>query len=322
MATSGVPSTDAALAELEQVRREHGDWTAMSIHLGNGLHTLEPRPDHRLLRLLQVTSDLVDKPLDQIRVLDLACLEGQYAIEFALHGAEAVGIELRSAHVARAELARRQLGLTRVSFRLEDVRSLALDVHGEFDVVICSGILYHLDVPDVFEFVRRCFEVCTRLAIFDTHIALAPRDSVQYASDTYHGLWYREHAEDADRETRLRNLWASVDNTRAFWFTEASLCNLMAKVGFSSFYECLDPYVSVGDDRRTYIAVKGHGVEVRSSPMTNEVAAGQRPEYNALPVDPIQGRRGGVTGFLRAHLPKRVKSVAKRLRGTERRRPA
>jgi hypothetical protein len=322
MATNEAPSAESARAELEQFRRDHGDWTAMSIHLGDGLYTLDPKPDFRLLRLVQIASDLTNKPLDQVRVLDLACLEGHYAIEFALQGAEAVGIELRDAHIAKAEFARRRLGLERVSFQLDDVRNLARDVHGEFDIVICSGILYHLDVPDVFDFVRRCYEVCTRVAIFDTQIALSPRDTVRHDSDVYHGMWYREHEENADRETRLRDLWASVDNTRAFWFTHASLSNLMAKVGFSSFYECLDPYVSVGDDRRTYVAIKGRRVEVRSSPATNEAAAEQRPERNTVAVNPVQGRRGGVLGIVKSHLPKPMKNLARRLLGARRRDPA
>jgi hypothetical protein len=322
MSTVAAASADSARAELEQFRRDHGDWTAMSIHLGDGLYTIGPTPDHRLLRLLQIASDLTNKPLDQVRVLDLACLEGHYAIEFALQGAEAVGIELRDVHVAKAEFAKRQLGLQRVTFQLDDVRNLARDVHGEFDVVICSGILYHLDVPDVFDFVRQCYEVCTRVAIFDTQIALSPRDTVRDGSDVYHGMWYREHEENTDHETRLRNLWASIDNTRSFWFTHASLSNLMAKVGFSSFYECLDPYVSVGEDRRTYVAIKGRRVEARSSPATDEAVPEQFPERNTVAVNPVQGRRGGVTGIVKTHLPRPMKHLARRLLGARRRSPA
>jgi hypothetical protein len=156
------------------------------------------------------------------------------------------------------------------------------------------------------------------VAIFDTQIALSPRDTVRDGSDVYHGLWYREHEENTDREARLRNLWASVDNTRAFWFTHASLSNLMAKVGFSSFYECLDPYVSVGEDRRTFVAIKGLRVEVRSSPATNEAAPAQSPELNTIAVDPVQGRRGGVVGIVKTHLPKPMKSLARRLLGARR----
>jgi hypothetical protein len=75
-------------SDVEGIVREHGPWTAMAIKLADGSYTREPVPDYRLRRLVQVAQDMVGKPLAECRVLDLACLEGQYAIEFALHGAE------------------------------------------------------------------------------------------------------------------------------------------------------------------------------------------------------------------------------------------
>src|SRR5215212_7687245 len=103
------------LTSLEAVRREHGDWTAMSIHLGGDLYTLPPAPDGRLRRLLQIAQDLTAKPLNCMRVLDLACLEGHYGIEFAMHGAEVVGIELREASIAKARFAKEYLQLDRLT---------------------------------------------------------------------------------------------------------------------------------------------------------------------------------------------------------------
>ena len=69
----------------------------MSIHLGGDTYTLAPAPDARLRRLVQVTSDLAGKPLSQLRLLDLACLAGHYAIEFAMQGAgkECIPKEIR-----------------------------------------------------------------------------------------------------------------------------------------------------------------------------------------------------------------------------------
>jgi len=213
---SPAPDGPPARAELEAFQREYGEWTAMSIHLGDGIYTRTPEPDPRLLRLLQSASDLIGKPLDRLRVLDLACLEGQYGIEFALHGAEVVALELREVNLAKARFAAERLGLARVDLRHDDVRNLRREVHGEFDLVICSGILYHLDVPDVFEFVQRIHDVCTRMAIFDTQISLTPRATVQWGGESYQGLWYEEHSADADLETRMRDVWASVENTRSF----------------------------------------------------------------------------------------------------------
>src|SRR5579859_8299350 len=106
----------------EQVVERYGPWSAMSIHLGGERYTLmPPRPDWRLRRLLQIVGDHADKPLERLRVLDLACLEGQYGIEFALHGAQAVGIEARETHVEKARFAKEQLGLANYQVFQDDV---------------------------------------------------------------------------------------------------------------------------------------------------------------------------------------------------------
>ncbi len=263
----------------------------MSIHLGGELYTLPPAADGRLRRILQIACDLAGKPLAQLRVLDLACLEGHYGIELAMHGAEVVGIELREANLAKARFAKDHLQLDRLTLYQDDVRNLSLEKYGQFDVVICSGILYHLDVPDVFHFVRRIFEVCTRLAIFDVQIALRPLETVTFENEPYCGLWHSEHDESADRETRLKDVWASVDNVRSFWFTPPSLANLVARVGFSSFHECLNPHHNVAEDRRAYVAIKGQAANILSSPRTASMGFTPKPE-RPLSAGSAQIKRG------------------------------
>ena len=44
----------------------------------------------KLRRIVQIVSDIVGKPFHELRILDLACLERLYAIEFARCGAEVV----------------------------------------------------------------------------------------------------------------------------------------------------------------------------------------------------------------------------------------
>jgi len=240
----------------------------MSIHLGEGVHTLPPAADGRLRRLVQIAKDLAGKPLRELRVLDLACLEAHYAIEFAMHGASAVGIEYREESLAKARFARDYLRLDKLELYQDDVRNLSVKRYGQFDVVICSGILYHLDAADVFRFIRRIYEVCTRAAIIDTQIALHPTDTVEFENRKYQGAWFIEHDESADAETKLKSLWASVDNNRSFWPTEASLANFADRVGFTTFYECLNPYHPLPGDRRAYVAIKGSAGEILSSPAT------------------------------------------------------
>ena len=49
-------------------------------------------------------------------------------------------------------------------------------MHGTFDVVLCWGLLYHLDTPELFTFTRQVRDVCDGIALVDTHIALADEE--------------------------------------------------------------------------------------------------------------------------------------------------
>ena len=293
---------------IEDVRRMHGEWTAMSIHLGGGLYTLAPQPDARLRRLVQVAADLAGKPLSSLRVLDLACLEGHYGIEFALHGAEVLGIELREDNLAKAQFARDYLKLERLTLVKDDVRNVTVERYGVFDVVLCSGILYHLPAPDVFRFVRNLFEVCARLAIIDTFVALRPEVTLSFEGERYSGYWYKEHDESASRAERLRNLHSSVDNAQSFWLTPASLANLVSRVGFSSFYECLKPEHEVPCDRRAYVAIRGQAAGVLSSPPTRDMPHAAAPEQ---PRPPMYRKRGPLFRLAKRVLPQPAKDLIK-----------
>ena len=57
---------------------------------------MSPMDDMRPRRVIQAVADLARRPLRDLRILDLACLSGYFAIEFATHGAQVVGIDLAS----------------------------------------------------------------------------------------------------------------------------------------------------------------------------------------------------------------------------------
>jgi ubiquinone/menaquinone biosynthesis C-methylase UbiE len=303
---------DRKTLEYEKIVAEHGEWTAMAIDLKEGRSTRAPAPDWRLRRIVQVSADLLGKPLSSARVLDLACLEGQYGIEFALHGASVVGIEVRESNIIKARYAQQELGLKNIRFVKDDVRNLSRAQLGGFDIVICSGILYHLDAPDVFEFVRRLYEITDRLLVIDTQIALNAAVSVSDNGRDYFGLRYREHDDRANGKTKYEDLWASIDNVQSFWLTHPSLCNLIADVGFTSMLRVENPDMpATGIDRQTYVAVKNRAVEVLSSHLTNELKQSHRPELNDFPTNEVQWDRGPVFRFFKAALPQPVKDGIK-----------
>jgi 2-polyprenyl-3-methyl-5-hydroxy-6-metoxy-1,4-benzoquinol methylase len=302
---------------IQQFVEQHGPWTAMAIKLPDGTYTRTPSPDHRLRRILQVSRDLVGKPLSQCRVLDLACLEGHYGIELALHGCEVVGIEGREASVMKCNFVKNELGLSRIRFFHDDVRNLNPEKYGVFDIIICSGLLYHLPAVDVWSLLQSMYETCKGIVIIDTFIALISQRTVKIDGSTYHGHIYHEHKETETEEEKQRKLWASLENNTSFWFTEPSLLNLIARAGFSSSFDVLTPTMPGNlrgrllRDRKTYVAVKGPRIEILSSDETNnqghvDIPEGLNPLFN-----PSQSRRGKIFVIAKRLLPQSVKNAIK-----------
>ena len=297
---------------LQQVVEKHGPWTAMAIKLPDGTYTRRPAADNRLRRILQVAADLVRKPLAQCRVLDLACLEGHYAIEFALHGCEVVGIEGREASVAKCDFVKNELVLDRARFVQDDVRNLSSEKYGLFDIIICSGLLYHLPARDAWGLLQSMHETCKGIIILDTFIAFSSQLTVEIDNSIYHGHIYREHDETETAEEKQKKLWASLDNDASFWFTEPSLMNLLARAGFTSAFDVLTPTMPGNlRDRKTYVAIKGTTVEVVSSEETNQQKHTDIPEGENPRFDASQIRRGKLFATAKRLLPQPVKNAIK-----------
>jgi hypothetical protein len=168
-----------------------------------------------------------------------------------------VGIDVREASIARAEFAKETLGFQNVAFKKEDVRALNFDT-GSFDVVLALGILYHLDVPDAFHFIENIFNWTKEITIIDTHISLVPRFSCDFKGKRYWGSYYKEPIPQSPAEVAYLYT-SSMGNQQSFWFTRASLFNILVQTGYTGIYECKYPrgggYREL-DDRLTLIATK------------------------------------------------------------------
>ncbi len=262
-------------AEKKSIVKRYGPWRTHNFRLAKGIYTINKSQfvdEFKLRRVLQIVADLSRKPLDELRVLDLGCAEGGYAVEFAQHGAQVVGIEGREASIARARFAATALGLNGITFTQADVRTLRRAKHGTFDVVLCLGLLFHLDAPDVFTFMQHVADVCTDLTIIDTHVSIGGDATTHHNGATYYGERYQEHDPDKTPEERLADPWASLSEPESFWLTRPSLFNLLANVGFTSAYECHNPAeIYRPSGRITLVAIKGGPQKVRSAPKVNDV---------------------------------------------------
>jgi SAM-dependent methyltransferase len=262
------------------IEAQFGPWTT-NIALGYGIQTApQPACPHlRLRRITQTITDVVRKPWDQLRILDLGSLEGFFALEFASHGAQVVGIEGRESNNARARLAAEALGISNIDFLTDDVRNLGQKKYGQFDVVLCSGILYHLSGADACWLLYSIAQVCKHLTIIDTHVGLKADASAEWEGHTYRGFLYREHSSVDTPEVIAGRSWASLDSTQSFWFTKPSLMNLLRDVGFTSVSEILSPQsFAEFSDRLTFAAIIGKREHVNMSPELTQTPEPDWPE--------------------------------------------
>ncbi len=275
--------------QLEEFVHTHGPWTSHNIDLGDGITTMGVRPvaeELALRRVLQAAADMVGRPLHELRVLDLGCNEGLYGIEFARHGAEVVGIEGREASLMRAGFVKKLLGLDRLQFHCDDVRNISEAKYGRFDVVLCIGLLYHLNDPDVLEFIQRMASMCDRVTILHTHISIAPRVRCEWNGGSYWGRHSLEHLPDEDT---IGAGWSSLDNADSYWLTRASLLNALMDSGFNTVSELRVPFIPwQPDDHVTLAAISGPRVCTHSIPGLDVAEWNRWPERRRFTIHPGQ----------------------------------
>jgi len=137
-------------------------------------------------------------------------------------------------------------------------------------VVYLLGLLYHLDVLDVFSVLENLYGLCTGMLIVDTLISLTAEIHVEWQGQAYRGRRWREHADEDTDEVRRSRVLRSIDNTFGFRFTKESLVRALHNVGFTSAYECHLPFEpGKAEDRITLVALKGVPVLLSTYPWVN-----------------------------------------------------
>lgn len=271
---------------LQQLTAEHGAFTAYNMRV-NGAWTMghdgHGAAELNLRRVMQVVTDAVGGSLAGVRVLDLASLEGMFALELASRGAEVVAVEAREAHLAKARWAAGELGLANVDFIQADVRSLADLGLGTFDVVLCMGIVYHLRAAEAVELLRQVGLHAERLAVIEGQVSLRPRARAGTGGREYHGSPVPEPPAP----------WSAVENTESFWLTRPSLLNALGDAGFTSILETATPFVeelAAYRDHVQLVAFKGERVQLAVAPQV-AAAPDRVPERTVRRAHPDQGRR-------------------------------
>lgn len=198
--------------------------------------------------------------------VDLGCLEGGLSYELWRAGLTVLGVEGRADNLERCLLVRDWFEAAgRMDFVQADVRDFRPG--RTFDVVLCSGLLYHLDDPAAYIGELGKLTAPGGLLYLDTHVA--PED-VDLPDCEYRGylsplkskadgeltLRYREYAEDVTQAE------SSVGNPVSLWLDIASHVELMLRAGFSRVFE-MHGYFGPGEmalkrryARRYWVALK------------------------------------------------------------------
>lgn len=155
-------------------------------------------------------------PTGPLRVLDLACRTGAFSVAVGGQGMKVLGIEGRQDNLDEAP------EHPNVTYELADVRLLSRERYGTFDVVLCLGLLYHLDASDALNLLKAMAEVTTGMAILDTHISCNGTDVVNVEGHAFSGHAYAEPD----------GPWSSIGNDASWWFTAQSLQELTTLAGW------------------------------------------------------------------------------------------
>ncbi len=215
-----------------------------------------------------------------VRLVDLGCLEGGYAVQFARLGFDCTGLEVRDSNIAACRYVKEQVGLDNLTFVQDNVWNLAR--HGPFDVVFCNGLYYHVEHPVA---LMELLASQTRtLLILNTHFATEVRNERHNLSDIdinegVAGRWYMEFGDDQSFGQREIHRESSWDNRRSFWLMKEELLHAMKRFGFDLVFEQFDQLApriaeqmrSGGyrvHDRGQFIGIKTGGIQNTSFAQT------------------------------------------------------
>lgn len=208
-----------------------------------------------------VGSDLAGKT-----ALDLGCLEGGLSLELRRAGLTVLGVEGRTENYEKCLLIRAHYAaLGGLEFVQSDVR--AFQPKRTFDVVVCSGLLYHLDAPAAYIGELGCLTASGGMLYLDTHVA--PEEDSLAASEfagslspvktaTVDGIRirYREYSEDVALPE------SSIGNPHSVWMDSSSHLEVMFAAGFNRIFE-LNGYFGAGEQalkqrycRKYFVALK------------------------------------------------------------------
>ena len=171
--------------------------------------------------------DALGGSLKGMRVLDMACNCGGFSVAAKQAGAEYVlGVDIVDKYLEQAEFIRDALGLEGLEFRNIDVSELTPEMVGTFDVVLCFGILYHLQDP--IRTMKAASNLTTRAMLLDTNL-MRPKYVSRFLRNR--SLWKMDVVTVSQAKSETTNLWRQ-GTTCKFAPTERAVMDMLGFLGF------------------------------------------------------------------------------------------
>jgi tRNA (mo5U34)-methyltransferase len=209
-----------------------------AVELPYGLNTHLPEMAHRDVERTRVDS-LMRHGWPQLlqacggsfrgrRVLDIACNSGGFSVEAVKAGADYVlGIDIVDRYLEQAQFIKEALEYDNLEFRKIDVFDLAPEITGgPFDVVLCFGILYHLEDP--IRGMKAMANLATHAMLVDSNL-MRPRYGSRFFRDR--PLWRMEVVGVGKTTNETTNLWRQGLSCQ-FSPTERAVLDLLGFLGF------------------------------------------------------------------------------------------
>jgi hypothetical protein len=166
------------------------------------------------------------------RLLDLACGHGLFSIAAQEMGWQVTAVDARTERMPMTP---------GIEWIQHDVRGY--DVRG-FDVIALLGLLYHLELAEQLNLLRRCSGTVT---ILDTHDSKQPT----HLEGGYAGHTFIEVAEGTE-ERLAETATAAWGNQTSFWATQPDLVRMLQDCGFGTVLAVVPPNTR---DRTFYLCL-------------------------------------------------------------------
>jgi tRNA (mo5U34)-methyltransferase len=170
-----------------------------------------PSDEMRIDRLSEIIN------LSVMRTLEVGCLDGYHTVQLAKKGAVLTTSDIRPYNLKKALFRCLYEGIDRVCFKLLDVETIPQEIGiNQFDLLFCSGLIYHLHMPQEFLYsIKDHF----KFIFLEGHVAneekYGPLKSIYFMD---HELFYTDYSELGYLDPQ-----SAKDDRPSKWFTEESL---------------------------------------------------------------------------------------------------